>query len=137
MFETPLVSVIIPVYNAEQYLCECLESVVNQTLREIEIICVDDGSTDDSLPVIRKLQKKDSRISVLLQEHKGAGAARNLGLAHAKGQYLAFLDADDYFDPQLLEKGSGIMVRESTDIVVFRAYEHNQKTGRIAPMPHS
>ena len=82
----PKVSVIIPVYNVEEYLCECLDSVVNQTLKDIEIICVDDGSTDDSLKILMEYAEKDSRVIVLKQQNKGAGVARNYGMTIAKGK---------------------------------------------------
>ena len=95
---TPRVSVIIPVYNVEQYLRECLDSVVNQTLREIEIICVDDGSTDNSMAILKEFAKKDHRITILHQENLHAGVARNAGLAVARGEYVHFLDSDDYID---------------------------------------
>lgn len=90
-------SVIIPVYNAEGNLSQCLNSILVQTLKEIEIICVDDGSTDDSYRLLQAFQKNDSRIVVLQQENAGAGAARNLALTKAKGDYIAFMDADDWY----------------------------------------
>lgn len=86
---TPKVSVIIPVYNVEQYLRECLDSVINQTLREIEIICVDDGSTDSSLEILKEYAQKDNRFTIITQENLHAGVARNAGLAVAKGEYLS------------------------------------------------
>lgn len=92
------VSVIIPVYNVEKYLEECLDSIINQTLKEIEIICIDDGSTDSSLNVLENYKKKDKRIIVLQQQNLGAGAARNKGLDLARGKYLSFLDADDFLN---------------------------------------
>ena len=93
----PKISVIIPVYNVEQYLRQCLDSVVNQTLKDIEIILVDDGSTDSSLSICNEYAQKDSRIKVLKQNHKGAGAARNKGIKNSKSEFVIFLDADDYY----------------------------------------
>ncbi len=93
----PKVSVIIPVYNAENYLKECLESVINQTLKDIEVICVDDGSTDNSYKILQEYEQKDKRIIVLKQKNKGAGAARNLGIELAQGEFIAFMDADDKY----------------------------------------
>ena len=87
----PKVSVIIPVYNTEAYLRECLDSVVNQTLEDIEIFCVDDGSTDASAELLRACQNTDRRIRVLLREHSGAGPARNAGIEAAEGKYITFL----------------------------------------------
>lgn len=90
-------SIIIPVYNCENYLEQCIESVLSQTLKEIEIICVNDGSTDQSVNCIQKFISLDKRIRLLQQENQGPGAARNLALKDAKGKYVAFLDADDYY----------------------------------------
>jgi len=96
------VSVIIPVYNAEKYLRACLESVVNQTLSDREVICIDDGSYDRSRVILREYEE-DHGITVLCQKNSGVGAARNKGMALASGEYLSFLDADDFFFPELLE----------------------------------
>ena len=88
------VSVIIPVYNAEDYIHQCLDSLLQQTLKEFEIICIDDGSTDKSLQIMRDYENMDSRIIVKCQSNKGAGTARNFGLQFAKGEYLLFLNND-------------------------------------------
>lgn len=99
------ISVIIPVYNCEKYIEECFESILKQTVREIEIICIDDGSSDASLDKIQKYALSDERIILLKQENQGQGMARNNGLKHATGKYVAFLDADDfYLDEDALEK---------------------------------
>ena len=98
------ISVILPVYNAEEYLEECLESIANQSFKDIEIICVNDGSTDASLDVLEKRQKHDSRISIITRENKGAGAARNVGLEHASGDYIYFMDSDDYLELTAFEE---------------------------------
>lgn len=90
-------SVIIPVYNMEKFLEECLESVLNQTLKDIEIICIDDGSTDRTKEILKKYEKQNSNIIVLHQNREGAGSARNKGLEYAKGQFVAFMDSDDYY----------------------------------------
>ena len=116
----PKVSVIIPVYNAEQYLHQCLDSVCNQTLCDIEIICVDDGSTDNSLAILREYQNLDPRILVLTQENAGGGAARNHGLEVAKGEYLSFLDSDDFFELTLLEKVYLKCESDAADIGIFK-----------------
>ena len=91
------ISVIIPVYNAKKYLRQCLDSVLNQTLKEIEVICVDDGSTDDSLTILKEYQKKDNRIVIFTKKNSGAAVSRNKGLDTAKGLYVAFMDPDDYY----------------------------------------
>ncbi|MBR6412137.1 MAG: glycosyltransferase [Alphaproteobacteria bacterium] len=119
----PKVSVIIPVYNVEKYLRQCLDSVVNQTLKEIEIILIDDGSTDSSLSICKEYEKKDWRIQVYTQENKGAGAARNKGLKIAKGEYLSFLDSDDFFELNMLEKLYSKCIDTNSDICICRAKE--------------
>lgn len=86
----PKVSVIIPVYNSSEYLRVCLDSIINQTLQNIEIICIDDGSTDSSLDIIKEYASFDKRIKYFTQTNKFAGVARNLGIEHAKGDYLVF-----------------------------------------------
>ncbi|MBR4470637.1 MAG: glycosyltransferase [Erysipelotrichaceae bacterium] len=91
------VSVIIPVYNAKKYLGQCLDSVVFQSMKEIEIICINDGSTDDSLNILREYQEKDERIRIIDQKNRGSGPSRNLGISSAKGDFISFMDADDYY----------------------------------------
>ncbi|MCD8283618.1 MAG: glycosyltransferase [Opitutae bacterium] len=89
------VSVVVPVYNVEEYLAECLDSIVNQTLKEIEIVCVDDGSTDSSPKILQEYAKRDSRIKIVRKENNGLGAARNTGIENSKGKYIYFVDSDD------------------------------------------
>ena len=91
----PKVSVVLPVYNVGKYLRQCMDSIVGQTLEEIEIICVDDGSSDDSPQILQEYARKDPRVRVICQQNQGAGAARNHGLSVAQGEYLSFLDSDD------------------------------------------
>ena len=98
-----LVSVVMPVYNACRYIRPAIESVMAQTLREIEIICVDDGSTDTSLDMIKIFQASDDRIRIITETNAGPGIARNNGLKRARGEYVAFLDADDFYEPNMLE----------------------------------
>ena len=94
----PLVSVIVPVYNVERYVQQCLESLVNQTLKEIEIIIVNDGSTDGSAEICNKYAKMDSRIVYITKENGGLSEARNVGLKYASADYIGFVDSDDYVD---------------------------------------
>lgn len=96
------VSVIVPVYNAENFLEECMDSIVNQTLKEMEIICIDDGSSDDSLNILKNYSKMDSRVIILNQKNRGPGAARNKALNVARGEYVAFVDADDWIEEDAL-----------------------------------
>ena len=97
-------SIIVPVYNVENYLIRCLDSLVNQTLKEIEIICINDGSKDNSLNILEEYAKKDSRIIILNQENAGLSAARNAGMEIAKGEYIGFVDSDDWVDLDFFEK---------------------------------
>ena len=131
----PKVSVIIPVYNVEEYLRQCLDSVVNQTLKEIEIICVDDGSTDSSLEILKEYAAKDKRITVIKQENLHAGVARNAGLAVAKGEYIHFLDSDDWVELTMLEKTFKRITKDNADICVFIADCYNNDTKEYKPMP--
>lgn len=115
------VSVIIPVYNEEDYLCECLDSICRQSLKDIEIICVDDGSTDNSAEILEQYRVRDSRIKVLHQKNQYAGVARNKGMEHAVGKYLSFLDSDDFFEIQYLERMYEEAEKNTSDIVICRA----------------
>ena len=99
------ISIIIPVYNTEKYLKKCLDSIINQTLKSLEIICIDDCSTDNSLNILKEYQLKDKRIKIIEQkENKGQGVARNLGLNIAEGEYIGFIDSDDWVDLNFFEK---------------------------------
>lgn len=124
--EQPKISVILPVYNVEKYLEQCLDSICGQTLREIEIICVDDGSTDHSPEILRRYEQKDPRVRVCTQKNAGAGAARNYGISVAKGQYFSFLDSDDFFEPDMLEKAYNEIKKENAQIVVFRSDQYHE-----------
>ena len=116
--DQPKVSVIIPVYNTEKYLRECLDSAVNQTLKDIEIICVDDGSTDGSLEILHEYAAKDSRFSVFSQENSGQSVARNVAMKRAHGKYFFFLDSDDYLETVALERMVVLAEEEELDVVV-------------------
>lgn len=129
------VSVIIPVYNAEGYLEQCLDSVISQTLKEIEIICVNDGSSDRSADILRQYMLKDSRIVVIDQENAGAGAARNNGMKAAEGEYLSFLDADDFFCPTMLEEAYCKGIEKECDLVVFKSDQFKSEENRYVYAP--
>lgn len=118
------VSVILPVYNVEKYIGKCLDSLINQTLKEVQIICVDDGSTDGSLKIVEEYSKKCDRIVVVKQENGGAGAARNNGMKYATGEYLSFLDSDDFFEPNMLETAYNKAKADSADMVVFNSDQY-------------
>lgn len=125
------VSVVIPIYNAETYIKECLDSILLQTLKDIEIICVDDGSTDNSIEILNKYVKKDNRIILLKQSNKYAGVARNLGIQYAVGKYLCFLDADDFFSPIFLEKMYLAANENMSDVVICNSNNYDSNTGKI------
>lgn len=129
------VSVIIPVYNAEKYLRKCLDSVTSQTLRDIEIICVDDGSTDGSVAILKEYQTRDSRVRLIRQKNAGAGAARNQGFREAAGEYLSFLDSDDFFEPDMLEKAVHCAEQYRTDIVVFNSDQYHMDKDAFVQVP--
>lgn len=112
------ISIILPVYNEEKYLKQCLDSLCSQTLKEIEIICVDDGSTDNSLEILRNYEILDNRIKILTQKNQYAGVARNYGMQHASGKYLLFLDSDDFFQQDMLEKMYQIAEHDQLDITI-------------------
>lgn len=99
----PLISVIVPVFNVEKYLCKCIDSILNQTYKNLEIILIDDGSTDKSGTICDTYTKKDSRIKVIHQNNEGLSAARNAGLDIAKGDYISFIDSDDFIDPDMFD----------------------------------
>lgn len=116
----PLISVIMPVYNTERYLTEAIESVVNQTFENWELICVDDGSTDASLDILRRFARNDSRIKVVAQPHTGsASAARNKALEYSTGEYIAMLDSDDKYTSDTLIKIQKRIEETSADYILF------------------
>lgn len=126
MQEKPMVSIVIPVYNVEEYLEETLQCIEKQTLADIEIICVDDGSTDGSLEILKKHKETDSRIVIMQQKNRGAGAARNFGFTKVKGKYVLFFDSDDKCSLELLEKTVQCAEENAADIVAYdflRFYE--------------
>ncbi len=124
------ISVIIPAYNAIDYLDEALDSIINQSFKDLEIICVDDGSTDTTLERLEYYASKDSRIQVYTQENQGPGGASNTGLSKAKGKYVYFMDADDILDLNALEELYNIMEEKDLDFVIFKAINYDQDTDK-------
>lgn len=122
------VSVIVPVYNVEKYLQETLEDITGQTLEDIQIICVDDGSTDDSAQIIREFSIKDTRVQLVSQENKNAGVARNHGMQYADGEYVVFWDADDRFRSDALEILYSQCKKTNADICICRADHFDTET---------
>jgi glycosyltransferase involved in cell wall biosynthesis len=115
--ENPLISVIVPVYNTAKYLRRCLASICAQSFKELEIICINDGSTDNSLKILEELATQDNRIIVINQENLGAGSARNTGLKRASAPYIGFVDSDDYIAPDMYEKMYTAMTQNNVDFV--------------------
>ena len=122
------ISVIVPVYNAEKYLRECLDSLVNQTLKEIEIICVNDGSTDNSLVILNEYKKKDSRVKVMTQKNRGQACARNLAFRKVSGKYIVFVDADDYLRLDTLAKLYARAEKYSLDMLSYGGINFDNDT---------
>ena len=125
-----LVSVVLPVYNIEAHLKQCLDSVLGQSLRELEVICVDDGSTDASPDILKEYAQRDKRLRVITQTNAGPGLARNRGMAAAIGEYLIFLDSDDWFEPDFLEKMLFRAEETQADVVICKAVEFDTHTGK-------
>lgn len=127
----PKISIIIPVYNVEKYLRECLDSCVNQTLEDIEIICVDDCSTDNSYKILEEYQQKDPRIRIFQQEeNKKQGAARNKGLEAATGEYIWFVDSDDYIDTKACQILYDAIREFGIDMLCFSAIQFSEEDGK-------
>lgn len=122
------ISVVIPVYNPGKYLKECLDSVLNQTLKELEIICVNDGSTDGSLEVLREYEKLDNRIKILDKKNEGAGMAKNDGLEMATGEYVHFLDSDDYLFLSAYEKLYNSAIEHDADMIKAKGQAFDNET---------
>lgn len=127
----PKVSVVVPIYNQEKYLEKGLKSLQNQTLKDIEIICVNDGSTDNSLKILQDIAKDDKRIKIINQQNQGSGCARNNGLKQAQGEYLAFLDPDDWLELNALEELYSKADKQNCDVVVFNFNKINEKDNQI------
>lgn len=127
---SPIVSVVVPVYNAEKYLRRCLDSLCGQTLRNIEIVCVNDGSTDSSLQILQEYAGSDSRVKIFSQKNGGEGAAKNAGISHSTGKYVAILDPDDYVDSDFYEKLARVALKNGT--VVTKGESKIEKDGEVS-----
>lgn len=122
-----LVSIIVPVYNVKQYINQCLDSLINQSLNEIEIIIVNDGSTDGSGEICRQYEKKDQRVKLINKENGGLSDARNVGLKYAEAEYVGFIDSDDYVDINFYEELYKGIRQEKVDVAVARINKINEK----------
>lgn len=131
------VSVIIPIYNAESFLRPALDSALAQTLSDIEIICVDDGSTDTSLEIIKEYQGKDLRVRIITQTNAGPALARNNGIKRARGEYISFIDADDFVEPSFLETLYNLANRDELDIAIARYDIYDSEKGKFEPSEHA
>ena len=123
------ISVIIPVYNTGNYLKKCLDSILNQTLKEIEIIIVNDGSSDNSLDIIKRYMKKNKNIILINKENGGQGSARNMGISRATGEYISFVDSDDFIDEEMLEEMYLTAKENDSDIVICNISDYYEKSG--------
>ncbi len=127
----PKVSVIIPFNNVENYIKECLDSVLNQTLTDIEVICVDDASDDGTLNIVKELANKDNRIRLIeLSERKGQGYARNRAIEIATGDYIGFVDSDDFVKPEMFKLLYEKALENDNDIVMCQVSEYDDVTGQ-------
>lgn len=129
-----MISVIVPVYNIEEYLPTCIESILNQTYKELEVLLIDDGSTDNSGNICDEYAKLDNRCTVIHQKNKGSSGARNIGLEHATGEYISFIDGDDYIHPQMLEILYEILQKGDYDFSMasFKQVEQYKKEDFVA-----
>ena len=144
IYSDSLISVVLPVYNTEQYLKRCINSILNQTYKEIEIVCVDDGSSDGSGPILDEFAQSDSRIKVFHTENRGVSSARNTALRAANGRYIGFVDSDDYIEPDYYEKLVSVLKKEEVDIATCGYYiddtkkivkAENRKRVPVEPVP--
>ena len=122
-----------PIYNASDYLKPALDSALDQTLEELEIICIDDGSTDCSLEIIKEYQERDERVRILTETNAGPALARNNGIRRARGEYIAFLDADDFLEPTFLESLYNLAKSENLDIAISKYDIYNGRNARFEP----
>ena len=126
----PKLSIIIPVYNVEKYLPKCLGSILEQPFKDLEVICVNDGSTDDSLDVLQKIKKNDDRVVIIDKKNEGSGIARNIGLSTAQGEYVYFIDSDDWLEDDVLAKIIAKADELQTDILVFGGLSYYNGKGQ-------
>lgn len=119
-------SIIVPVYNVEKYLPKCLESLIKQTLKDIEIICVNDGSIDNSLAILKEFASKDSRIRIIDNQHQGVAKTRNTGIEQSTGEYIGFVDSDDYIDIDFFEKLYNSATKSNSDIAIASILKHKK-----------
>ncbi len=127
----PVISVIVPVYNVENYLAKCLDSILCQTFSNIEIICVNDGSTDSSRKILEEYKNKDSRIKIVDKKNGGLSSARNAGMKVATGEFYSFIDSDDWIDITMLEKLYNNMLEHESDIAICAVHQFDETNQKI------
>ena len=127
----PNVSIVVPVYNVEKYLRQCLDSIINQSLPNIEIICVNDGSTDSSLNILHEYAAKDSRIYVIDKPNSGYGHSMNIGLQRCTGEYIGIVESDDFAKPEMFESLYKVAIKNDLDVARCHFFTFTQKTGLI------
>ena len=126
LHNNPKISIIVPVYNAEKYLHRCIDSILNQTFIDFEVLLINDGSTDSSGVICDEYAKKDSRIKVFHKRNGGVSSARNIGVVNMTGEYCIHCDSDDYMEYNLLEEVYSCARRHSADMVIFERYPRNK-----------
>lgn len=126
----PKVSIVVAVYNVDKYLKQCLDSLVNQTLQDIEFICVNDGSTDNSLEILKEYAAKDSRFKIITQENQGPGVARNEAIKNAIGEYLMIVDPDDWLELNACELAYNQITKNQNDMVFFGLQRYFEESGK-------
>ena len=126
-------SVIVPVYNTEKYISDCLDSIINQNLREIEIICVNDGSTDGSLEILENYASQDERIRIITKKNDGLGAARNTGIEAAQGDYIGFVDSDDFVDSNMFRLLVEAAENTDADVAIGNVYLYYEDSKKTVP----
>ena len=127
------VSIIVPVYNVEKYLRQCVDSIVNQSLKEIEIICINDGSTDNSLQILEGYAQRDKRIKIINKRNEGLSTARNTGMEYATGEYIGFVDSDDFINEKMYENLYKNAKSNKSDIVMCPAYVFDNNNPELNP----
>lgn len=135
-----LISVIVPVYNVEKYLSRCLESIINQTYKNIEVVCIDDGSPDKSINILKQYEKKDKRIKIIRQENKGLSGARNTGIKKSNGEYIFFVDSDDWLPKNAIELLYKTIEKDKSDICIgnlVKTYPKKNKEKKLKKMTNS
>ena len=115
------ISIIVPIYNTGEYLRECINSILNQSLKNIEVICINDGSKDNSAEIIKGFKKKDSRIKYIEQPNQGLSAARNKGISESQSEYIMFIDSDDYISKNCIRLSFETAEKNGADIVLFNS----------------